>query len=89
MFEDLHSNFNKLIALYETEREERISLQERLAQSESAVEACRKQIAELERQIDNLRLAQAFGSEGSKVEAKEKINKLIKSIDKCITLLEK
>lgn len=89
MFEDLHSNFNKLIALYETEREERMSLQERLKQSETAVEAYRKQIAELERQIDNLRLAQAFGSEGGKIEAKEKINKLIKSIDKCITLLEK
>ena len=50
----------------------------------------KKQNTELEKDINNLKLAQAFlGTSASKEEAKERIAKMVKSIDKCISLMEK
>ena len=68
---------------------ERESLQAALDKAQAQNEAYRKQITELNRQIDNLKLAEAFkvGNEGSP-EAKKKINSLMKEIDRCIALLE-
>jgi phage shock protein A len=89
MLDSVKQNIKRLIAAYEAEKELRVKLQNALDQANAQNEACRKQITELERQIDNLKLAEAFkaGSEGSP-EAKKKINSLIKEIDRCISLLE-
>ena len=89
MLETVKQNIKQLIAAYETEKTERTRLQSALEQAEAQNESYRKQITELERQIDNLKLAEAFkaGGEGSP-EAKKKINSLLKEIDRCITLLE-
>lgn len=38
--------------------------------------------------VDNLHLSEAFGVAGDGSAAKEKIERLIKEIDKCISLLE-
>lgn len=90
MLEDIQKNFERLIALYEGERETNAVLRARLAESEASNDTCRKQITELERQIENLRLAEAFLTPtGSSDSAKERIDKLIKEINKCISLLEK
>ena len=90
MLEDIQKNFERVIALYEGEREANASLRARLAESEASNETYRKQIDELERQIENLRLAEAFLTPtGSSDIAKERIDKLIKEINKCISLLEK
>ena len=51
------------------------------------LEAVKKQIIELERQIDNQRLAGAFLSDDN-AESKKRIDRLIKEIDKCISLME-
>ena len=89
MLETVKQIIRQLIAAYEAEKMERIRLQAALDQVQTQNEAYRKQITELERQIDNLKLSEAFkaGGEGSP-EAKKKINSLIKEIDRCITLLE-
>ena len=89
MLDSVKQNIKRLIAAYEAEKELRVKLQNALDQANAQNEACRKQITELERQIDNLKLAEAFkaGSEGSP-EARKKINSLMKEIDRCITLLE-
>ena len=89
MLETVKQNIKQLIAAYETEKTERTRLQSALDQAEAKNDAYRKQITELERQIDNLKLAEAFkaGGEGSP-EAKKKINSLLKEIDRCISLLE-
>ena len=89
MLETVKQNIKQLIAAYETEKTERTRLQSALEQAEAKNDAYRKQITELERQIDNLKLAEAFkaGGEGSP-EAKKKINSLLKEIDRCISLLE-
>ena len=87
MLETVKQKIRQLIAAYEAEKMERMKLQAALDQVQSQNEAYRKQITELERQIDNLKLSEAFKAGGSP-EAKKKINSLLKEIDRCITLLE-
>ena len=89
MLETVKQKIRQLIAAYEAEKMERIRLQAALDQVQTQNEAYRKQITELERQIDNLKLSEAFKAGGQGCpEAKKKINSLIKEIDRCITLLE-
>ena len=89
MLETVKERIKQLIAAYETEKMERIRLQAELEQSRIENETCRKQIIELERQIDNLNLSGAFmGNAGNSIEAKKKVNALLKEIDKCIKLIE-
>lgn len=90
MLEGVKVNIERLIALYESAKESNVRLQEALAKSEAENKACRERIGELEDEIGNLHLAEAFRSPaGSGAEAKEKIDRLVKEIDKCIALLEK
>jgi cell division protein FtsB len=88
MLEGIKTDIEKLIALYEAEKSERERLQAELARSEAENESCRKRIEDLEQQIDNLHLSEAFGAGGDTSAAKEKIEKLIREIDKCVALLE-
>ncbi len=89
MIDKLKERIQQLIAAYESERAERIRLESELDKSESQNTEYRKQITELERTIDNLKLADAFkAGNADNTEARKKIDKLIKEIDKCITLME-
>ena len=89
MLETIKQRIRQLIAAYEAEKMERESLQAALDKAQAQNEAYRKQITELERQIDNLKLAEAFkaGSEG-RPQARKKIDSLIKEIDRCISAME-
>ena len=62
MVDRLKERIQQLISAYETERQERKRLETELAQSIAQNEAYAKQITELERTIDNLKLADAFKS---------------------------
>ena len=89
MIEKLRQRIQQLISAYETERQERKRLEIELEKSLTQNKACKEQITELERTIDNLKLADAFKSGNTdNTEARKKIDKLIKEIDKCITLME-
>ena len=89
MLETVKQRIQQLIAAYETEKMERIRLQSALEQAQTKEEAYRKQIIELERQIDNLKLTEAFkASSGNSPEARKKIDGLIREIDRCISLME-
>ena len=89
MLETVKEKITRLIAAYETEKMEREKLQAELEQTRTQNETYRKQIIELERQIDNLKLTQAFVADSSDNEqARKKIDKLMKEIDKCISLME-
>ena len=59
-----------------------------LEQCKKQNEAYAQQIIELERQIDNQKLAGAFMTGSDTAASKKKIDKLIKEIDKCISLME-
>ena len=89
MLDNVKQSIKQLIAAYESERMERIRLQAELEQSAIQNDAYRKQIIELERQIDNLKLTEAFkASSGNSPEARKKIDGLIREIDRCISLME-
>ena len=89
MLDTLKQPIVKLIAAYETEKSERERLAKELEVASAQNETYRKQIIELERQIDNLKLTEAFkATSGNSPEARKKIDGLIKEIDRCISLME-
>ena len=87
MLDTVKQKITKLIAAYEGQKAECARLSAELEQCKKQNEAYAQQIIELERQIDNQKLAGAFLN-GDNVESKKKIDKLIKEIDKCITLIK-
>ena len=89
MLENIKHKIEQLIAAYEKEKMERIRLQEALHQSQKQNETYRLQITELEREIDNLKLTKAFMASGTdNAQAVKKIDRLMKEIEKCISLME-
>ena len=89
MLESVKEKIKQLIAAYETEKMERIRLQSALEQARNENETYKKQIIELERQIDNQKLTDAFMAGGADTTAaRKKIDSLMKEIDRCIKLME-
>ena len=90
MLEEVRNNFRRLMAAYESEKEENRVLREELKTASDRITGYKKQIEELEKKIDNLGLAGAFlGSDGEgNVEARRKIDGIIRDIDRCIKLME-
>ena len=89
MLETVKHKITRLMAAYEKEKAERTSAQRELEQVKAQNETYRKQILELERQIDNLKLTEAFkGRAINSTEAKRKVDSLLKEIDRCIKLIE-
>ena len=89
MLDTLKQPIVKLIAAYESEKSERERLAKELEAASVQNEIYKKQIIELERQIDNLKLTEAFkASSGNSPEARKKIDRPLKEIDRCISLME-
>ena len=88
MLEKLKDGIQRLISLYEGEKHRADRLELELQESKVAVQTLKEQIAELNRQIDNQKLASAFSGSADNREAKDRLTKLIKEIDRCIALLE-
>lgn len=88
MLEEIKKDIARLISLYEAERQRANSLAEQLSRSESAIASYKEQITGLEHQIDNMKLSNAFTAGGDTREARERLDKLIREIDKCIAMLE-
>ena len=88
MLDVLKQRISQLIAAYEKEKAERIRLSDKLEQARQQNETYKEQIIELKRQIDNQKLAGAFMAGGNNADSKKKIDKLIKEIDRCISLME-
>ena len=89
MLEDLKSRIEKLISLYETEKQRADNLAAELEARTADIAAYKEKIADLDSQIDNLKLQYAFSGAGDPALAKERITKLVREIDRCIKLLEK
>ena len=87
MLEDIREKIKQLIALYEAEKAENERLRRELHTCEKTGAALRKQITELESEIETRKLTEAF-SAAAPADAKAKVDKLIREIDKCISLLE-
>ena len=66
-----------------------MKLRMELEKTQRQNEAYREQITELEREIDNLKLKGAFMAGGTdNAQARKRIDRLVKEIDRCITLME-
>jgi len=89
MLEEVKSQIEKLISLYETEKQRADALAAELESSRGQIQAYKDKITELDGQIDNLKLQYAFSGAGDPALAKERITKLVREIDRCIKLLEK
>lgn len=84
-----------LISRYETLLVRNRELAEALGQKDAEIEVCRhnldnsnEKIKELEQKIDRLQVAGAFEASAADVkEARQNIARLVREIDKCITLL--
>ena len=89
MLDSVKQKITQLIAAYESEAAQCKRLRSELEKSESQNNAYRQQIIELEREIDNLKLTKAFMADGTDtVQARKKIDSLIREIDRCITAME-
>lgn len=89
MLEEIKQRFEKLVARYEAVKAENDKLRLALDASTAGNESYRKQINELRQEIETLKLTTAFSASGAdNAPAKQKIERLIKEIDKCIALLE-
>ena len=76
MLEDIRKHIERLIALYEAEKAENTRLRQELHASEETGAALRNYVKELESGAQD------------KDAARERIDKLIKEINKCISYLE-
>lgn len=90
MLENLKTYIEKLIAEYEAAKGENASLRAAVESDKAEIISLKEQIIDLNRQIDSLKLKAAFTESSTKDSgAKEKVEKLIKEIDRCISLMEK
>ena len=88
MRDDIWKEILTLISLYEKAKREKDEIRDELEQKKAEADRYLKLIKELEKQIDNLKLKNAFLATSGDEEAKERIDRLIREIDKCIALLE-
>ncbi|MBR1698595.1 MAG: hypothetical protein IJ714_02280 [Bacteroidales bacterium] len=88
MLENLRTQIERLIARYEAEKAENERLRQELHACEETGENLRRQINELESQMETGKLAEAFSGGISNAEAKAKVDTLVKEIDRCISYLE-
>ena len=88
MLEGIRQHIEQLIARYEAEKAKNAQLRQELRTCEETVTALRKQIMDLESEIETRKLTEAFSAGTPGAGAKEKIDTLIKEIDRCISYLE-
>ena len=89
MLEEVRKHIEQLIARYEAVCAENQRLRNELEEGKAENASYRKQMTELVQEIDTLKLTEAFmAGNNTPSAAKERIDKIIKEIDRCISLLE-
>lgn len=88
LINDFESNLRNLIEKYKALKDENFTLKANLEQKNEEVMLAHKQIVDLRNDYSNLETAASLsGSLEEKDKAKQHINKLVREIDKCLTLL--
>lgn len=78
----------QLIALYEQTRTEKQQLLIQVEELENKIDSLKQDKAVLTKKYDNLKLAKSLlVSDGESQEAKNRINRIVREIDKCIAML--
>ncbi len=84
----LKEKVETIVSLLEKSEEERLRLHNEKQQLAEQVKLKTTAFEELERRYEHLKLAKAIlGSEGNSHDAKIKVNRIVREIDKCIALL--
>ena len=87
---ELRKNFKKIIGLYESEKETSRELKRQNEALKVEIASLKKENGELKIQYNNIDLANVFvNASGSAHDAKIKVNRIVREIDKCIALLNK
>ena len=84
----LKNHIEQIISKYELAVSENISLKEELERCVSDLEEKERKIKELEQKVELMQLGEAFRASANDVkEAKRKIGRIVREIDKCISML--
>ncbi len=84
----LRNNFRRIIHLYESKKEENRELKLQLEDLKKQLAMLSSENEELKTKYNNTSLARAFtDASGSNHDAKIKVNRILREIDKCIALL--
>ncbi len=86
--EKLKGRIEQIISKYELSLSENVSLKEELEKNRRELEESRKRVKELEGKMELMQLGEAFKASSEDVkEAKKKITRIVREIDKCISML--
>lgn len=86
--QELETRVRQLMLDFRTLRADNLALQRQVAETEARLETEKARAAELSRRLDALRTARVISmEEGGLKEARAKISRMIREVDKCIALL--
>jgi chromosome segregation ATPase len=80
----------QLMYLCDMLKEENARMKQELEQKNTTMEVISSELEELKTRYDNLKFAKSFSSENEeeRTEAKRRLSKLVRDVDKCITMLK-
>ena len=87
--EELKVKVRRLMDLYEDSKSKNLKLQKENDNLKKKLEQKESEIASFEEKYTNMKLAKGLASAESPHDAKIKINRIVREIDKCISLLNK
>lgn len=86
----LRSRIKKIIELYEKERDEKKIILDEKSELLIKLQAQEKKINELEHKYNTLKIAKSLlAGSNDEQEARSKVNRMVREIDKCIALLNR
>lgn len=80
----------QLMYLCDTLKEENALLKQQLTQRSVTIESLTSEVEELKAKYDNLKFVKSFSSENKDdtLQAKKRLSKLVRDLDKCIAMLK-
>ena len=83
------SKLRKLISQYKSLKDENSLLKTEIERKQSDLMMAHHEILTLRKNYENLRVVQALGhSEDERKQTKQRLNKMVQEIDKCLALLD-
>jgi len=86
---ELKSRVEKLMELHEASRSENVRLNNENEQLKKELKQKEEELAGCQEKMSNMELAKGIASAESSHDAKIKINRIVREIDRCIALLNK
>lgn len=80
----------QLMYLCDMLKDENTQMRQQLEQKEARITALSSEVEELKTKYDNLKFVKSFSSENAdeREQARKRLSKLVRDVDKCITMLK-